>query len=45
VHDAVVEYTGGKPQDDLTALAVRINAFSPAAPSTAVRDVRDAKKS
>jgi sigma-B regulation protein RsbU (phosphoserine phosphatase) len=44
VHDAVVEYTGGKPQDDLTALAVTIEAFIPPTTRIAARNVRDAKK-
>jgi sigma-B regulation protein RsbU (phosphoserine phosphatase) len=31
VHGAVMEHTGGQPQDDLTALAIRIEAFAPLA--------------
>ncbi|MFH1312193.1 MAG: SpoIIE family protein phosphatase [Candidatus Eisenbacteria bacterium] len=44
IHDAVVEYTGGKPQDDLTALALRIEAFIPTSAPAAARNVQKAKK-
>jgi sigma-B regulation protein RsbU (phosphoserine phosphatase) len=29
VHDAVVRHTGGKPQDDLTALVLKIESLAP----------------
>ena len=44
VHDGVVEYTGGKPQDDLTALAVRIEAFVHSPTGARTHNVPNAKK-
>lgn len=37
VHEAVMDHTGGQPQDDLTALAIRLEAFAPTAHSDAIR--------
>jgi sigma-B regulation protein RsbU (phosphoserine phosphatase) len=37
VHGAVMDHTSGQPQDDLTALAIRIEAFVPLAQGKTVR--------